>query len=986
MSLLQAPKAPSDHLRRTSARILPRLLLIIEFRPWLEYAQAAAVGTSHATAASPFALLWETCALGAPLGTLLNLLGSPPPRDLHIQLDLADLKLGTVGGLGLPHREKYFTNFIQRVQLLELQQKIPFGEVLRVQDLFGGTNSGFAKVLKTVERVLTALQDSYPGLFVLPADAPIRRAESVAELRESERAHVAVLRMTGDSAELLAEGSEREREKDNAWAPLDMDPCLECLILNRTVLGQYHARVLRLLDTAAQTPLREAWDEIFAFEDDTRNNAVGAYRAICANYLGLADLLQRHLDKAEDRPLLASHAQILLTNVSVLLTRTSTYATLLEKILSYTSPADSPTYDALCLAAFELQQTSQNLDEMGRLVRTMRAARIFTGRAFAWRADVDPRELGALLLDDVLPLAVAGDAGSQNQQHDSCNHSVFLFEMMLLCCTEGAAPAPMTPDAEGEPSRDAYPVRAWDFGPALQRTTPLNLVHAIPTARLRLLRYSDSDTLELEWVDERSRPRVLELYTACAEQWEQWRAALEGFAPSVYVATHSPPGSGRSSFAGEREGDEQRILSEDEDPAAPGRRRSHARSWSLVARKGPRSESSSLLYQEGCIRDQETESLLSPNLLPRLFGAGSQDVSPLAINTTFPRHLGVGVPAAVSEALGLGVGFDVPPTPPPDSEPYVEADPSTLLDLTGQVRREGSYPQAHGGFADVWKGVWDRQPDRWVAVKVLRSRLDDPQMEAKMNKRLARELSVWKRLEHKHVLKLLGTVSDFGPYDSMVCPWLEQGSVSKYMERRGDILSMTDRLQLLCEVADGLDYLHENSIVHGDLTGSNILIDDDGKARLCDFGLSSIVVEFCGPSSLTSCIGGAVRWADAALYSIRTGDDAGDVDTDTDKDANAEPPAITTRSDIYSFGSVMLEILSGRIPYHYLRTDAQVVIELHRGHKPRRPAVSFVSDAQWSLIQRCWAEDAQARPGSGEVVKAVGALLRASLEVRRHTY
>jgi hypothetical protein len=145
------------------------------------------------------------------------------------------------------------------------------------------------------------------------------------------------------------------------------------------------------------------------------------------------------------------------------------------------------------------------------------------------------------------------------------------------------------------------------------------------------------------------------------------------------------------------------------------------------------------LRQEGCASDQE--SLLSPNLLPRFFGPGSQEVSPLAINTTFPRgHLG----------MNEGVGFEVmPPTPPPESEPCerafltrcavaeqsdnldVEADPATLLDLTGQIRREGrcalipvralqvlipcfSYPQAHGGFADVWKGVWDRQPDRWV--------------------------------------------------------------------------------------------------------------------------------------------------------------------------------------------------------------------------------------------------------------------------------
>lgn len=120
MSFLQAPKAPSDHLRRECARILPRLELIYEFRPWISLTQHAKRTTS------PFTLLWETFALGASLATLLNLLGSPPPRDLSIDADKYDT------ALGLPHREKYFTNFIQRVQLLELQQKIPFGEVLRV--------------------------------------------------------------------------------------------------------------------------------------------------------------------------------------------------------------------------------------------------------------------------------------------------------------------------------------------------------------------------------------------------------------------------------------------------------------------------------------------------------------------------------------------------------------------------------------------------------------------------------------------------------------------------------------------------------------------------------------------------------------------------------------------------------------------------------------------------------------------------------------
>ncbi|KAJ7191639.1 TKL/TKL-ccin protein kinase [Mycena pura] len=981
MNALQAPKAPSDHLRREAARILPRLALIIEFRSFLDL-------VTHTTRApSPLALLWETCALGAPLCTLLNLLGSPPPRDLHdvrIDPDKPDL------GLGLPHREWFFSAFIQRTQLLEVQGRIPYGEVLRVQDLFGGTNAGFAKVLKTVERVLNAVQDSYPGLFVLPSDAAARRAAHVRELLDSERAHIAALRMTGDSAELLAEGMR------------PVDPCIECLIVSRAALGAYHARVLRLLEDAAGVPRSEDWGEIFAFESAARRHAVGAYRSICANYLGLADVLQEYLDDSKVfpyssdaavsdaimQPLLYSHAQILLSNVSLLLTRASAYASSLEKILAVTSPADCATYDALCAAALAARDTAANLDEMGRLVRTLAAARIFKGRAFAWRADVDPAELGALVLDDVLAVAVDGDGDGDGDGAGLVAHAVFLFETMLLCCLEDAQAQEGDADADAEPYE--YPVRAWELGPALQRATPLNLVHAIPTARLRLLRLSDSDSFELEWADEHGAAHALEFGAACGAQCDQWRAALEVFAPSVLRRAPVDErallsGANTPSFLACWHPCSRRA--EDED--AGGRRRAHARPWSVVARKGPRSESSSLLAD----REREQELLFSPNLLPRLFGGGggggggSHDVSPLSINTTFPR----GLPES---AGGFEGGFEAPLTPPVEVAPCespplracvracldVEADPNVLLDLTGEVRKEGSYPQAHGGFADVWKGVWDQQADRWVAIKVLRSRLDDARVENKMKKRLARELSVWKRLEHKHVLRLLGTVAGFGPYASMVCPWLEQGSVSKYMERRGDILSMTDRLQLLCEVAEGLHYLHENSIVHGDLTGSNILIDDEGKVKLCDFGLSTIVAEICGTASLTSTIGGAVRWADAALYVYTPGD------TSAGTDAEAAPPALTTRSDIYSFGSVMLEILSGRIPYHYVKTDAQVVIEVHKGNKPRRPAASFVMDAQWALIQRCWAADPAARPGAAEAVRDVVALHRASLEVRRHTY
>jgi hypothetical protein len=71
------------------------------------------------------------------------------------------------------------------------------------------------------------------------------------------------------------------------------------------------------------------------------------------------------------------------------------------------------------------------------------------------------------------------------------------------------------------------------------------------------------------------------------------------------------------------------------------------------------------------------------------------------------------------------------------------------------------------------------------------------------------------------------------------------------------------------------------------------LINDEGKACLCDFGLSILIVEFHGTSYFTSTIGGAVRWADALLYRLPSEDDT--------------PYVVGTWSDVYSFASVMLE-------------------------------------------------------------------------------
>lgn len=133
---LRPPRAPPDHLRLQSFQILSRLELIPQFRPWLDFTQYHVYRKHH----TPLELLWDCFSFGAPLGTILTLLGSPAPNHLAQHVEDFDF------GIGIEEREIYLMSLIQRVQLLEMQGRLPYGEVLRCEDFLSGSSSAFAKV------------------------------------------------------------------------------------------------------------------------------------------------------------------------------------------------------------------------------------------------------------------------------------------------------------------------------------------------------------------------------------------------------------------------------------------------------------------------------------------------------------------------------------------------------------------------------------------------------------------------------------------------------------------------------------------------------------------------------------------------------------------------------------------------------------------------------------------------------------------------
>ncbi|KAJ7717076.1 kinase-like domain-containing protein [Mycena maculata] len=208
--------------------------------------------------------------------------------------------------------------------------------------------------------------------------------------------------------------------------------------------------------------------------------------------------------------------------------------------------------------------------------------------------------------------------------------------------------------------------------------------------------------------------------------------------------------------------------------------------------------------------------------------------------------------------------------------------PSSLF-ITGVSGREDQ-PRFGGGFGDIYRASYSNQT---VALKHMRHFLRGADLR-RIRLKFCREALVWKDLHHPHILPFLGIDRDSFPSSlCMVSPWMEHGTVVDYLKNHGH--ANVDKL--LFEIAQGLQYLHSRNIVHGDLRGANILINQDWSACLADFGLS--VFSNATTSMHTSNRSGSIYWmAPELIAPERFGL------------AFARTPA----SDVYAFGCVCVEV------------------------------------------------------------------------------
>jgi len=200
-----------------------------------------------------------------------------------------------------------------------------------------------------------------------------------------------------------------------------------------------------------------------------------------------------------------------------------------------------------------------------------------------------------------------------------------------------------------------------------------------------------------------------------------------------------------------------------------------------------------------------------------------------------------------------------------------------------------------GSMGSVYEAEQDAV-SRTVAVKVLRACLST----ASMMRRFEFEAQALGQLNHPYIARVFDagtTKTEHGPQPYIAMELVRGMPLVRFAEARG--LSSRQRLELLADVCDAVQHAHQKGIIHRDLKPGNILVDDDGRPHVVDFGVAR-AVEADNRSSTTA---------------TELGELLGTLPYMSPEQAGGRPDDIDTRTDIYALGVIGFELLTGRLPH-----------------------------------------------------------------------
>jgi len=252
---------------------------------------------------------------------------------------------------------------------------------------------------------------------------------------------------------------------------------------------------------------------------------------------------------------------------------------------------------------------------------------------------------------------------------------------------------------------------------------------------------------------------------------------------------------------------------------------------------------------------------------------------------------------------------------------------------------------SRGGMGVVYR-AFDTKLEREVAVKVL-----PPELVAdeSRRRRFVQEAKAAASVHHPHI----ATIHEIDEAEGVHFIAMELIEGEKLSELLGrERLSVSRTLGLVREIAEGLSKAHEKHVVHRDLKPANVMVSRDGHVKIIDFGLAKLV-EPLRPLAMGE------SEAETATLQRETdpGQILGTVSYMSPEQARGE--AVDHRSDIFSFGVVLYEMLSGKLPFRG-KTGTDTLTAILRDPAPRLSGVENAEELQ-HVVNRCLAKDPEER-------------------------
>ncbi|XP_008811866.1 uncharacterized protein LOC120109084 [Phoenix dactylifera] len=265
-----------------------------------------------------------------------------------------------------------------------------------------------------------------------------------------------------------------------------------------------------------------------------------------------------------------------------------------------------------------------------------------------------------------------------------------------------------------------------------------------------------------------------------------------------------------------------------------------------------------------------------------------------------------------------------------------------------------------GTYGTVFYGKWKGSD---VAIKRLkRSCFAGGELgEERMVTDFCKEACLLGQLHHPNVVAFYGVVTD-GPVTNLatVTEYMVNGSLKQVLKRKDRTVDRRKRLIIAMDAAFGMEYIHEKNIVHFDLKSHNLLVNmRDPQRPVCkigDLGLSKVKRQ----KLVSGGVRGSIPWMAPELLTC-------------------EDSMVTEKVDVYSFGIVMWELLTGEEPYENMHFE-DIIAGIIKGDL--RPEIPTWCDPLWrSLMERCWSTDPASRPSFSEIAKELRAIA-ASINIK----